>query len=168
MTVYSDSDPSSSRNSPQSIDFFIQHVATLLARQSDQVLQEQLGVGLSQFKILRTLEVNPRIQQRQIADLLGQTEASVSRQIKLLKAKHMIASAVNPINRREHLTTLLPRGIRVLEAASDVLDQYHAPTLNTLSTKDQATLMRLLKVMHDQMCALDGITGLTHPGVAEH
>src|SRR5690242_17413141 len=110
------------------LDFFIEHVATLLARQSDQVLQEQLGVGLSQYKILLTLQHNPSIQQRQIADLLGQTEASVSRQIKLLKSKQMIASSVNPQNRRQHLTTLQPRGDRVLEAASRALQQYHAPT----------------------------------------
>jgi len=151
----------------QSIDFFIQHVATLLARQSDQVLQEQLGVGLSQFKILRTLEHNPRIQQRQIADLLGQTEASISRQIKLLKSKQMIVSTVNPANRREHLTTLLPQGTRVLEAATKVLEQYHAPTLNTLSNKEQVTLYRLLGRLHDQMCVLDDAADLTHPDVAE-
>lgn len=151
----------------QSVDFFIQHVATLLARQSDQVLQEQLGLGLSQFRILRTLEHNPRVQQRHIADLLGQTEASISRQIKLLKSKQMITSSVNPANRREHLTTLLPQGTRILEAATAVLEQYHAPTLNTLSNKEQATLLKLLGALHASMCVLDDANGLTHPDLTE-
>jgi DNA-binding MarR family transcriptional regulator len=98
---------------------------------------------------------------------LGQTEASVSRQIKLLKNKQMITSSVNPQNRREHLTTLLPRGERVLEAASQVLEQYHAPTLNTLSSKEQATLLKLLSTLHTQMCVLGDTAELSHPGLDE-
>jgi len=151
----------------QSIDFFIEHVATLLARQSDQVLQEQLGIGLSQFKILRTLQHNSRIQQRQIADLLGQTEASISRQIKLLKSKQMISTNVNPANRREHLTTLLPQGVAVLEAAAKVLEQYHAPTLNVLSNRELVTLHGLLARLHDQMCVMGDESNLSHPGVED-
>jgi DNA-binding MarR family transcriptional regulator len=153
----------------EALDFFIQHVATLLGRQSDQVLQEQLGVGLSQYKILRILQVNDRIQQRQIADLLGQTEASISRQIKLLIGKQMISSHANPANRREHLTTLTPRGTRVLEAANTVLEQYHTATLDTLSSKEQATLLKLLGTLHRQMCVLDddAVTDLTHPGAPD-
>jgi DNA-binding MarR family transcriptional regulator len=150
----------------ESLDFFIQHVATLLARQSDQVLQEQLGIGLSQYKILRILQDNSRIQQKQIADLLGQTEASISRQIKLLTGRQMINSSPNPANRREHLTTLTSRGVRILEAANTVLEQYHASTLNTLSTKEQATLLKLLGTLHRPLCVLDddASTELTHPG----
>ncbi len=153
----------------EALDFFIQHVATLLGRQSDQVLQEQLGIGLSQYKILRILQDNSQVQQRQIADLLGQTEASISRQIKLLTGKQMINSQANPVNRREHLTTLTPRGTRILEAANTVLEQYHAATLNTLSTKEQATLLKLLGTLHRPMCALDDDESedLTHPGAPE-
>lgn len=153
----------------EALDFFIQHVATLLGRQSDQVLQEQLGVGLSQYKILRILQDNPQVQQRQIADLLGQTEASISRQIKLLIGKQMISSNTNPANRREHLTTLTARGIRILDAANTVLEQYHASTLNALSVKEQGTLLKLLGTLHRQMCVLDDgeSADLTHPGAPE-
>ncbi|HXR49776.1 MAG TPA: winged helix-turn-helix domain-containing protein [Verrucomicrobiae bacterium] len=57
----------------------LDHVAATVAKQSDQVLQEQLGIGLSQFKILQVLQAEPRTPQREIARSLAQTEASISR-----------------------------------------------------------------------------------------
>jgi len=145
------------------IGTLLQHTASLLARQSDQVLQEQLGIGMSQFKILRSLQTNPHIQQRQIANLLGQTEASISRQIKLLHDKHMIETAVNPQNRREHLTTLTAKGAKVVSAAMEVLQKYHAPTFNALSAKQHDEFIELLNTVHRQVCPLQD-DGLAHPG----
>jgi DNA-binding MarR family transcriptional regulator len=103
------------------LSYLLHHLAAVMGRQSDQVLQEQLGIGLSQFKILMVLEWNPRVQQRAIADSLGQTEASVSRQIKLLKAKNLLVSKADPQNRRKHITTPTPKGMQVTEAASAVM-----------------------------------------------
>ena len=86
------------------LDYLVQHVASTMHRQSDQVLSERLGIGMSQFKILRILQQQLGIQQRVLADRLGQTEAGVSRQIKLLVGKDLLLVEVNPESRREHLT----------------------------------------------------------------
>ena len=53
------------------LGYLLQHVATMLARQSDQVLQEQLGIGFAQFKILMLLGQEDAHQQREIAVRLG-------------------------------------------------------------------------------------------------
>src|SRR5882762_11236561 len=103
------------------LSYLLQHLAAVMGRQSEQILQEQLGIGLSQFKILMVLEWNPRVQQRSIADSLGQTEASISRQIKLLKAKKLLVTKPDPQNRRRHITAPTPLGMQVTEAASDLL-----------------------------------------------
>ena len=92
------------------IGYLLQHTASTLARQSDQVLQERLGVGFSQFKILMTLQWNPGVQQKHIAESLGQTEASISRQIKLMHEAGLLQSKVSERNKREHITTLTRKG----------------------------------------------------------
>src|ERR1700752_4342498 len=99
------------------LSYLIRHVSAVISKQSDQVLQEQLGIGLSQFKILMVLEWNPRVQQRTIADSLGQTEASISRQVKLLIGKGLLVSRADPRNRRKHITTPTPLGMQITEAA---------------------------------------------------
>lgn len=135
----------------QAILYYIQHLAVLLHRQSDQVLQEQLGIGVSQYRILQVLQNSPSIQQKQIANLLGQTEASISRQVKLMQQRAMLVAQVNPQNRREHLTTLLPKGERLLAAGAQVLLHYHKPSLDSLSSKDQAALAKLLAQLHQSL-----------------
>lgn len=135
-------------DSAQKIARELHTLSALLARESDQILQERLGIGLSQYKILAAVEQNPRVQQRAIALELGQTEASVSRQIKLLHKKDMITSRPNPTNRREHLTALTSRGQRVTSAAHQSLANYHRSLTSHLSPRQQEVLLELLQSLH--------------------
>lgn len=137
------------------IGYLLQHVSFSLARQSDQVLQEQLGIGLSQFKIMMVLKWNPNVQQRHIADSLGQTEASISRQIKLMHDNGLLQTTISPHNRREHITTLTAKGERMTQEAFSVLNRYHAPTFDELSEKQKKQLVDTLKQLHGQICKGD-------------
>lgn len=135
-------------DTPQLIHAALHHLSAVFSRESDQILQEQLGLGLSQYKILDALIENSAMQQRHIAVQLGQTEASVSRQIKLLQTKGLIETMRNPVNRREHITTLTPRGERIAEAARNVLINFQTSALGTMPEKQQTQLLALLARIH--------------------
>ena len=134
------------------IGYLLQRLAFVLARQSDQVLQEQLGIGFSQFKILMALGWNPNVRQCEIAEKLGQTEAGISRQVKLLKEKGYLTTQINPSNRREHITVPTLKGQRLTERAMSVLNNYHAPMFEKLSEKQRERLLETLNIMHDHAC----------------
>jgi DNA-binding MarR family transcriptional regulator len=135
------------------LGYLFHHISAVLARQSDQILLEQLGIGFSQFKILLILAEGKGVQQRQLASTLGQTEASISRQIKLLLVSDMITNQVNPNNRREHITHLTPKGMKVTERATELLNNYHAPIFNRLSERQQVQMGELLTAMHNAVCS---------------
>jgi len=134
------------------IGYMLHHLSFVLARQSDQVLQEQLGIGFSQFKILMALQTGPSVQQRQIADNLGQTEASISRQIKLMHRQGLLISIKNPQNKREHITRASTKGERLTNKANEVLNAYHSPMFHRLNVKQQEQLLEILAIMHDYAC----------------
>lgn len=134
------------------IGYLLQHLAFTMSRQNDQILQERLGIGFSQFKILMVLERNPHIQQRQIADALGQTEASISRQIRLMVDKGLLQSTVSPQNRREHITTPTNKGVRLTEEAMVILNGFHAPMFERFSENDREQLLKVLSGMHESIC----------------
>lgn len=144
------------------IGYLLQHVSALLARHSDQVLQEQLGIGFSQFKILRMLETQPEVKQRDIAANLGQTEASISRQVKLMLEAGLLHVIVSPKDHRQHLTVPTRKGERLTYAAMEALARYHAPTFDALSDKRQGQLTELLEVLHAQLCQVQ------HPDPSHH
>lgn len=79
------------------LGYFLEHVSSLFVKQLDQILLEQLGIGYAQFKILRVLSDSAYLGQRQIADELGQTEASISRQVKLLQSDGLVQTRTDPI-----------------------------------------------------------------------
>ncbi len=138
------------------IGYLLQHLSFVLARQSDQILLEQLGIGFSQFKILMALQKSPNVQQRWIAERLGQTEASISRQIKLLQDLGIVVRVPSPENRRQHITRPTPKGERLTIKAMEVLNSYHGPMFDKLTVKQQQQLTEILSIMHEYACRADG------------
>lgn len=145
------------------IGYLLQHTATILMRQSDQVLQERLGIGISQLRILMMLQHSPNVQQRKLAECLGQTEASISRQIKLSQEKGLLAVRINPKSRREHLTVPTPRGVKLTEAALEVLAHYHKPMMDLLTDKQREQLKEALAIFHKHICAPGKPFACDHP-----
>jgi len=139
-------------NPATNLAYLMQHLAAVMGRQSDQLLQEQLGIGLSQFRILMVLEWNPRVQQKAIADSLGQTEASISRQIKLLKAKKLLQTKQDPKNRRRHITAPTHLGMQVTEAASDILRRSLSPDFASLGDDRLLQMATGLQRIHRLVC----------------
>lgn len=122
----------------------LDHIAFLLARHSDQVLQEQLGIGFSQYKIMSILQFSTNLQQKQIASKLSQTEASISRQIKLSESQMLLRVYINPKNKREHIISLTPKGERLTLEADNILESFHSSVFDRFSAKEQESLKRIL------------------------
>jgi DNA-binding MarR family transcriptional regulator len=142
-------------NLTYSSDHLLQQVAAVLGRQTDQVLQGHLGIGFSQYKILLALHRHSHIQQRQIAKELGQTEASISRQIKLLTELHMLSAQINPQNRRERSVVLTPKGVHLIEEACNTLESYYDSIFGALSDKQRAEFEWMLKHIYEQARKLE-------------
>lgn len=134
------------------IGYLLQHTASLLAKQNEQVLQEKLEIGMSQFKILRVLQAKANMTQREIANSLAQTEASISRQIKLMLDDGLLSSTISPTNRREHLIRPTAKGAKITETALEILFQANRPTFESLDEDEQRRLVESLAKIHDQVC----------------
>ena len=132
--------------------YLMEHIAAVFGKQSDQVLQEQLGIGLSQFRILMVLEWSPRIQQKAIAAALGQTEASISRQIKLLHGKGLLITKIDPRNKRKHLTAPTTLGMQITEAATAIIRRNFGNDLALFADSDFSQLYANLQKLHKVTC----------------
>ena len=145
------------------LNYLVQHLSSVMGKQSDQVLQEQLGIGLSQFKILLMLEWNPRVQQRTIADSLGQTEASISRQVKLLQKKGLISVRQDADNKRKHITTPTPLGMQMTEAATAIMRRSFGPEYASLGEDQLLQLINHLQKLHYIVCRPGKAGACDHP-----
>lgn len=136
----------------------LQHTANVLARQSDRLLQDHFSIGFSQFRILMALKWRTNVLQKQIAESLGQTEASISRQIKLLSKDGLLSSRIVPDNRRQHLTVLTAKGERMVDEATQLLDTFYYSAFSGAAH----SFGQSLAIIHDEECNRAG--GVCHFG----
>lgn len=129
------------------------HVADLIERHTDQALQEQLGIGMAQFRILECLMSMQDATQRSAAERLGQTEAGVSRQIGILLNKLLIVRKTSTQDRRQNHLKVTGKGAQLHEAAMAITQSIHQKSLSGIQGKADKTLSGSLSKIHDQMCA---------------
>jgi DNA-binding MarR family transcriptional regulator len=134
------------------LNYLVQHLASVMSKQTDQLLQEQLGIGVSQYRILSVLEWSPRIQQKTIADTLGQTEASISRQVTLLIHKGLLVSKRDAGNRRIHIIMPTPMGMQLTEAATAIIGRSMGPEYVVLGEPQLQQLINSLRDLHHSIC----------------
>jgi DNA-binding MarR family transcriptional regulator len=129
--------------------YVLQRAANDMHKHLDQMLLERLGIGVSQLRIVHVVQAAGRASQRTLADSLGQTEASISRQMKLLAAKGLIETRVNPKNQRERLVQMTTKGLRLTEAADADLARGMQQLLGKLSDKQQKQFMETLNALRN-------------------
>lgn len=130
------------------LGYLLHHLSTSLDRQSDLFLQDRLDIGFSQFKILMALQQKQGVQQKEIAAKLGQTEASVSRQIRMLEDVGFIKTSPGPRDKRQKVTQLTAKGERVISRAIIALNNFHSPTFDSLSVNEKEQFQSILKKLH--------------------
>ncbi len=135
-------------NSNQSLGLLLQQVAASLARFNDEILLSRLEIGMAQFKVLCVVEERPYVQQKYIARSLGQTESSVSRQIKLMDGDGLLRITTKPGDRREHVVSLTPRGQRIVRRAQVLLNNQLRPLLATIPANQQRALLSGLQTLN--------------------
>lgn len=124
--------------------YALQRAASSTHKRIDQMLFERLGIGVAQLRILHVVQTSEQISQRALATALGQTEASISRQMKILITKGLVETRVNSANQRERLACITPKGQRLTQAADADVDRAMQQFLQTLPQKQQKQLFNFL------------------------
>ncbi len=122
------------------LGFLLHNVASSIDRHSDQVLMERLGVSFAHFKILLVLSQNDGSTQNQIASKLGQTEASISRQVKLMEKAKLINIRRSTSNRRLRHIFLTNKGFLQTDKSINALNEYYEPIFGALDEKERINL----------------------------
>jgi DNA-binding MarR family transcriptional regulator len=128
----------------------IHKLAFLLEKKSDEILRDQLSIGFAQYKVLEAISHNTLAKQNLIAELLDQTEASISRQIKLLEKKGLIVVSQVMGNKRARELSLTMQGEETVSQAKQLLDIATSQITGVLSMQEQRTVQELILRMIEQ------------------
>lgn len=132
--------------------FYSAHKAVfVIDKIADKILQDNLNLTYSQFRILAAIKRNPDVSQKDIADYLDMTEAAVSRQIEFVVKREFVKKTENKKNRRQSVLALTSLGINQLQKAFKTLDAKFEEVFGVINPKEREVLStafsKLLKVV---------------------
>jgi DNA-binding MarR family transcriptional regulator len=110
----------------------------------DVRLREKTTIGLSQFKIIYSINEMQGCSQCQIARSLGLTEAAVSRQIALMEQSGLVEVGVSEVNLRAKTVVLTSRGLKTMEEAWRVVDDVDHELWREVSVDDKALAQKTM------------------------
>jgi DNA-binding MarR family transcriptional regulator len=125
--------------------FLVRRVAGLLDRAGESFFRHELDVSLAQFLVLSVVEAHPGdLSQQAIAERLGLTKGTVSRQIETAVAAGLMRVERSQRTRRENNVTLTPAGKDLVARGDTLLRQAQPASLPTISEDDMTATLRVL------------------------
>lgn len=133
--------------------FLVRRVAGLMDRAGDHLFRGELNLSLAHFLVLSVVDAHPgELNQTWVADRLGLTKGTVSRQIERSVAAGLMTVEVSKRTRRENTVALTPAG-KNLVRRGDALFQDAQRTLPAISHDDMAVTHRVLSQLNASLDA---------------
>ena len=137
----------------QEFGYYLHSTVSLLDKTADKALQAGVGISLSQFLVLLSMDAESglSLSQQAIADDLGINKAAVSRHIDALVAQGWVERAPHATSRREYQLRMTDSGLQVLRAAQKIMQA--TMTRHYRAGGDLERLIAGLKAIHDSLTA---------------
>jgi DNA-binding MarR family transcriptional regulator len=125
--------------------FLVHRVAGLMDRAGEALFRRELSVSLAQFLVLSVVDAYPGdLNQQAIADRLGLTKGTVSRQIDHAVAAGLMTAQVSERTRRENHIALTPAGIDLVRRGDALFRDAQRTVLPVIDDHDMAAALRVL------------------------
>ncbi len=114
-------------------------------RGGEAVFRDGIGISLAQFMVLSVIDAHPGdFNQQSVADLLGLTKGTVSRQIDAARASGLLTAEVSASSRREKNVKLTAAGTALVRKGDALLESSNAQIFPQIDAGDLAATIRTL------------------------
>lgn len=128
--------------------YLIRRLAALMDREGDALCRRELGISLAQFLVLSVVDAYPGpLSQQAIADRLGLTKGTVSRQIDNAVAAGLMTVQVAAHTRRENAVALTSAGTAVVRDGDALMQDSRSALLGAVTSKELRTAIGALRAL---------------------
>lgn len=124
--------------------FMLQKSLFFFDKMADNILRKETELTLAQFHVLMMIFMHGTASQQLIAEMLQNTQASVSRQVSLLILKKCLTRIQNPHNKREYHLTNTILGTALVKKSMKILDQKFKEVFSVITDKDKEKIISAL------------------------
>jgi DNA-binding MarR family transcriptional regulator len=125
--------------------YLIRNAARQMDRQGEALCQRELGISQALFLVLSVVDAFPGpLSQQAVADRLGLTKGTVSRQIEHAVAAGLMTVSVAPHTRRENVLALTGAGTALVRRGDALMETSRVAMLGAIDPQDLPAALRLL------------------------
>ena len=129
--------------------FMLQKSLCFFDKMADHAIRKETDLTLAKFHVLMMIFMHGTASQQLIAEMLQNTQASVSRQVSLLLRKKCLTRTQNPQNKREYRLTNTALGTSLVKKSVKALDQKFKEVFGVIPEKDKEKMVLALnKIIH--------------------
>lgn len=152
--------------------YLIRRVAGLMDRTGDALFQREIGISLAQFLVLSVVDAHPGpLNQQAVADRLGLTKGTVSRQIDGAASAGLMTVETSPHSRRENTVALTAAGQELVRRGDAAFHRERSAMLAAVDPRDMQAAIRTLGSLNtalDANVAEAGNAGVGKTGAARN
>lgn len=128
--------------------YLIRRLAAMMDREGDALCRRELGVSLAQFLVLSVVDAYPgHLSQQAIADRLGLTKGTVSRQIDNAVAAGLMTVQVAAHTRRENAVALTSSGSAVVRNGDVLMQDSRSALLGAVTPAELRAVIGALRAL---------------------
>ena len=125
--------------------YLIHRVAGLMDRQGQALFRREFGISLAQFLVLSVVDAHPGpLSQQAVADRVGLTKGSVSRQIDHAVAAGLMTVRVASHTRRENAVALTEAGTALVRQGDALIQATRASMLDAIGPEEFTAAVHVL------------------------
>jgi DNA-binding MarR family transcriptional regulator len=151
------------RASSKALDFnvYVPAYLTLLANKissgASAIYRPKFGVGITEWRIVALLAVEPWIAAGRVCDVTGLDKAAVSRSLRDLAQRGLVDMEVDAADQRRQLIALTHKGVLLHDRMVDIAVERERQLLAALSTEEQAALIDFLQRLRSRLPAANAV-----------
>lgn len=133
------------------VPYFLTAISNTWSRSSSRLYLERFGVGVTEWRVISQLAIEPAIAAQRICEVIGLDKGAVSRSVAALVAAGQVEEQVDSRDARRQLLSLTPSGYGLHRKLIDVATAREQVMLADLSAEERAQLIGFLRRIHARL-----------------
>ncbi|MFO1114540.1 MAG: MarR family transcriptional regulator [Beijerinckiaceae bacterium] len=151
------------RRSPHALDLenyavaYLTWIANKVSSSASTIYRKRFGVGVTDWRIMALLAVEPWIPAARISEVIGFDKAVISRSLAFMQERGLVETRFHDNNFRRQFVALTREGLALHDRIVEVAREREEFLLSDLSDEERRTAIRLLAKIHARASQLTGI-----------
>ncbi|PTM39748.1 MarR family transcriptional regulator [Bosea sp. 124] len=133
------------------VPYFLTAISNTWSRSSSRLYLERFGVGVTEWRVISQLAIEPRIAAQRICEVIGLDKGAVSRGVAALVAAGHVAESADDRDARRLLLELTPSGYALHDGLIALATAREGLMLEDFTPQERTQLIGFLRRLHARL-----------------